>query len=71
MEDQKDKQCRIIFLQPVFIIFTRGAINFDHDCIVRGNYKQFHSLYNTETCKRQGEMELISETNFETSKALK
>jgi len=33
MKDQKDKQCRIIFLQPVIIIFTRGAINFDHDCI--------------------------------------
>jgi len=23
---------QIYFLQPVLIIFTRGAINFDHDC---------------------------------------
>jgi len=23
------------FLQPVFVIFTRGAIDFDHDCIAR------------------------------------
>jgi len=24
---------QIYFLQPVLIIFTRGAINYDHDCM--------------------------------------
>jgi len=33
MKDQKDKQSRFIFLQPVLIIFTRGAIICDHDCM--------------------------------------
>jgi len=30
MKDQK-----YIFLQPVLIIFTRGAIKSDHDCIMQ------------------------------------
>jgi len=30
MKDQKDKQCRFIFLQPVLIIFTRGAMMMMH-----------------------------------------
>jgi len=31
MEDQKDKQCIFIFYCQ-FWSFTRGTINFEHDC---------------------------------------
>jgi len=44
MEDQKDKQCRIIFLQPIFIIFTRGAINSEHDCMLTIIHSNNHSI---------------------------
>jgi len=38
MKDQNVKQCRFInFFQPFLIIFTRGAINSDCNCI-RVNY---------------------------------
>jgi len=33
MKDQKvNETMQIYFLQPVLIIFTRGAINSEHDC---------------------------------------
>jgi len=32
MKDQRDKRCRFIFI-AILIIFTRGATNYDHNCM--------------------------------------
>jgi len=38
------KDLERVCLQPVLIIFTRGAFNFDHDCI----YSQFSHILSAE-----------------------
>jgi len=51
MKDQKDKQYRFFFIQPFLIIFTKGVINSDHNCIFRNQcqprYRSTHKRTST------------------------